>query len=1103
MNGDNVGAIFYTVDADTEKVITGLDALEKSVGSVNKTLGTTDAAAGKVNTRLTATAAASKQLASEAGSANSQLAAMTKLLGGIVTLQGAGNLVRMAEAYGEMAERVQMATSSAAEYENVQMRLLTTANNTYRALSEAQELYILTSDSLRSMGYSTDQALDITDSLSYSFVKNATSVQRAQSAISAFTGAIMTGKVEADAWKTIIGAVPSVIADIATASGKTTSEIRKLGAEGKLTADMLNEGLRKSLDANKTAAEGMATTVKDAYTQLLNNVSAYVGEVNAATGATSVMAKAIMLVGTNVDTLAKLMLAVGAGALAKITAQMALKTIASLKDVAATRAAALAEINLAKAQVASAQAALASTQAHSSDAAAKSVATARTNALAAATTRLALASKATGTGAAVIASALGGPVGIIGLAATAAAGFALMTSSTNTAADSLVALDGPLSEVADKYAALGAAQQKLATTAATDALTKSTEDLGSALEAVAQGSMIAGGQTKWTWIKYAGTEMQTLNKQLQNGELSASEYDTAVTKLVEDFAAANRTSKGWVAAMLELVASARQTADTHALASEKVNLLAGAAGRLEAAAKGAAAGLREMGADAGIAGEPGKYMQGLLDSVGKLQDGGSKVKEATRQLEAYAAAGVVVGESVAAGIMSAAAAADNLSAATKRGTAATSEASKAEEKRKTSLAENVKAIEKLAEELERAALSGEALAAAQAGDKLNKFATPEQVARARELAAAIYKIGEQSKAATGLQTLGTQLGLAALKGRELAETQAALSLGQYATPEQIESARVMAGLMYEINAQKQLADKIGDGDISKYIRGDVEPMTGGAFDSQSARYDQEGEKQQQRYESQLVRLREAMEAEKLTLDGYYAQFEKLSEGHNARMAQIAEAKYSTQLSTASDAFGSIAEATKAFSGEQSGIYKAMFAASKAFAIADAIVKIQQGIASAAATPFPQNIPAMASVAAATAGIVSTISGTSMGGGRLYGGAVSPDKMHRINENGRPEVLQTANGNEYLLGAKGKVISNRDAFGGNGGVEVTTSSPISITTYVQIDSSGNTNSSTSASGGGNQNAAGEQMGELIGSMFTEFLERQKRPGGQLWKMLNNR
>ncbi|WOJ09165.1 phage tail length tape measure family protein [Citrobacter koseri] len=81
-------------------------------------------------------------------------------------------------------------------------------------------------------------------------------------------------------------------------------------------------------------------------------------------------------------------------------------------------------------------------------------------------------------------------------------------------------------------------------------------------------------------------------------------------------------------------------------------------------------------------------------------------------------------------------------------------------------------------------------------------------------------------------------------------------------------------------------------------------------------------------------------------------------------------------------------------GEQSGIYKAAFAASKAFAIAQSLVSIQQGIAMAAANPFPYNIAAMASVAAATASIVSNIAaiadvGFAAGGFTGQGGKYQP------------------------------------------------------------------------------------------------------------------
>lgn len=126
------------------------------------------------------------------------------------------------------------------------------------------------------------------------------------------------------------------------------------------------------------------------------------------------------------------------------------------------------------------------------------------------------------------------------------------------------------------------------------------------------------------------------------------------------------------------------------------------------------------------------------------------------------------------------------------------------------------------------------------------------------------------------------------------------------------------------------------------------------------------------------------------------------------------AQSSAQLVAYSQLFGGIAGLTKKFAGEQSAAYKVMFAASKAFAIADAVIKIQQGIASAAAIPFPANLAAIGSVIAATSSIVSTIAGTNYGGGRQYGGPVSADTLYRVNETGRPEMFTAANGSQYMM-----------------------------------------------------------------------------------------
>lgn len=115
----------------------------------------------------------------------------------------------------------------------------------------------------------------------------------------------------------------------------------------------------------------------------------------------------------------------------------------------------------------------------------------------------------------------------------------------------------------------------------------------------------------------------------------------------------------------------------------------------------------------------------------------------------------------------------------------------------------------------------------------------------------------------------------------------------------------------------------------------------------------------------------------------FRQLDLLSEEEYNRLKFENELEFARQqseiqdmrLQSAQSMFGSLSSIAANFAGEQSGIARAMFAVEKAIGIARSIVAIQTGIAQAAALPFPANLGAMATVAAATASIVSTISGT--------------------------------------------------------------------------------------------------------------------------------
>lgn len=91
--------------------------------------------------------------------------------------------------------------------------------------------------------------------------------------------------------------------------------------------------------------------------------------------------------------------------------------------------------------------------------------------------------------------------------------------------------------------------------------------------------------------------------------------------------------------------------------------------------------------------------------------------------------------------------------------------------------------------------------------------------------------------------------------------------------------------------------------------------------------------------------------------------------------QIREAQIATdvaRLQSASETAASLQQIATDLLGEHSRAARAMFIVSKAFAIAEAVLQLQVALAKALALGFPQNIPAIASVAAIGASIISNI-----------------------------------------------------------------------------------------------------------------------------------
>ncbi|HAV7169409.1 TPA: tape measure protein [Klebsiella oxytoca] len=260
------------------------------------------------------------------------------------------------------------------------------------------------------------------------------------------------------------------------------------------------------------------------------------------------------------------------------------------------------------------------------------------------------------------------------------------------------------------------------------------------------------------------------------------------------------------------------------------------------------------------------------------------------------------------------------------------------------------------------------------------------------------------------------------------------SLGSGATQKQLNEARALgeanerAALSIQKRKEAEQGQKYAKQEIAS-AQTTVDPSTGQAVDPLAQINLQEQQKLEalakyQEIDKQNTQLYEDAKTAIMQQASYQRQAILLQE------QQTYQQNVSSLLGESSNFAGSLADAIGQAAGKSSAAYQALFAISKGFAIAQASLNLQTAISNAMAIPWPANIPAIAQALSAGTQIVSAISGINYSGGRKNGGPVSSGNIYPVGEGNLPELMQTSKGLFMIPGDGGKVFSNKDVTSGS-------------------------------------------------------------------------
>ncbi|MCL2905238.1 tape measure protein [Shewanella fodinae] len=366
------------------------------------------------------------------------------------------NIIDMADQWGQYDNRIQRATKSTEEYTYVNERLQQSAKETFRRIDETKESFINLSPVLRDMGLTLSQSIDAVDAFSGLLVVNGANAERGAAAIQALAKSMQKGKVDADAWLTIYSTADSIVDALVISTGKSAEEIRKLGAEGKITGGQLAKALAENYSTIMDQVRGMPTTVRDAFNNMNTTLSEYIGQQNKAYGVTATFVEGINALSDNLDVVAKVAGVVGIIIASRITGPLIANGIA------------FAGATLEAVRYQSALATMAGVS----------------KTTAAGIGLITVASRAA-SGAMAL---LGGPVGILIAAASAMAYFALKTDS---ATESLDQMQQPLSKIREEFSKLNFDQRQAQIVKWSDAAASAAQNVSDAY-ADLQGNISSG-----------------------------------------------------------------------------------------------------------------------------------------------------------------------------------------------------------------------------------------------------------------------------------------------------------------------------------------------------------------------------------------------------------------------------------------------------------------------------------------------------------------------------------------------------------------------------------------------------------------------------------
>lgn len=223
------------------------------------------------------------------------VASIATSLGGGLSVKG---IADMADEFASLQARLKLASRDMTEFTAANADLVRISAASAAPLAETATLYTRIASSVKDLNVSQSAIAGTTEAVALALRISGASSAEASSAMLQFSQAIASGVLRGEEFNAVNEAAPRLLQALARSLDVPVGSLRDMAKEGRLTRDVLINGLLAELPTLQREASSLPKTIGTAFTDLRNNLLLTVGEFDKATGASSALAEAVSKIGT-------------------------------------------------------------------------------------------------------------------------------------------------------------------------------------------------------------------------------------------------------------------------------------------------------------------------------------------------------------------------------------------------------------------------------------------------------------------------------------------------------------------------------------------------------------------------------------------------------------------------------------------------------------------------------------------------------------------------------------------------------------------------------------------------------------------------------------